>query len=456
MVTHVVEDRKESQMQTRILGIDLAVTANHKAAILDPATGQYVVRQRSFRAVPDALDKLLSKARQGVEGEVHLVCVLEATGMSWYPVGLYLHRQGVTVYRVNGRQTKELRKVSHPHNRSDGIDATVLARLYTVAKEHMVPWHPPSGEQLALQRWCKTYDRLRIREVALQNRLKAYDQSAWGGFHKLVPREALAWVRQEWYDPWQVTAKGLDELRAIWNRQAESRVVGDEWLAAWVQRATQMTQLYGSPAYFGYDYWKADVRHLLEELTCCQKEQATLVDQRILPMFNRLYPQTHLESIVGVGALSAAIYMAFIQRISRFPDLQAFRKWTGMVPAGEQSGNRLAKGLGLTQAGPDLIKATLYQNANVARQWDVQLAQIYHRQMETYGKHHTQAVCAVASHLVNRIWAVLTQNRPYQLLDLQGNPISPADARQFIQTHFTVSNEVRQRTNVRSRTTDSD
>lgn len=441
-------------MQTRILGIDLAVTAKHRAAILDPATNRYLLQARAFRTHPDDLDKLLSKARQGVSGDVRLLCVLEATGMAWYPVGVYLHSRGVEVYRVNGRQTKELRKVSHPHSRSDRIDARVLAQLPGVAGERLIRWHPPSGDQLALQRWCKEYDRLRTHEVAMLNRLKAYDQSAWGGFHKLVPKEALPFVRRYWYDPWQVRDMGLDELERRWSLLCESREVGDEWLAGWFQRANQMTQLYVSSDYFGYDHWQTDVRRLLDHLTTCRQEQTALVDRCILPLFSRLYPQTHLESLYGVGALSAAIYMAFIQDISRFPNLQSFRKWTGMVPAGNQSGDRISKGLGLTQAGPDLIKATLYQNANVARQWDVQLAKVYFQQMQRYGKHHTQAVCAVASHLVNRIWAVLTQQRPYQLQDLKGEPISVSQSRRLITTQFTVSQEVRKRTNVRSRATD--
>lgn len=82
-------------MSTRIIGIDLAVTADHQAAILDPATNQYVVKQMAFRALPEELDRLLKRARAGAGENPTLIGILEATSMSWHPVSLYLERHGV-------------------------------------------------------------------------------------------------------------------------------------------------------------------------------------------------------------------------------------------------------------------------------------------------------------------------------------------------------------------------
>ena len=105
----------------------------------------------------------------------------------------------------------------------------------------------------------------------------------------------------------------------------------------------------------------------------------------------------------------------------------------------------------LTKAGPNLIKATLYQNAHVARLWDVQMAAIYYRQMVNYGKHHHQATCACASHLASRIYAVLKEQRPYQLQDLEGRPIDKPQSRRLCVEKYRVPKEVRQRNNKRTR-----
>ena len=72
-------------MNTRIIGIDLAVTAEHKAMVLDPASNSFIGRPICFRARPDDLNRLLRQARQGTTGEVQLVAIMEATGMAWYP-----------------------------------------------------------------------------------------------------------------------------------------------------------------------------------------------------------------------------------------------------------------------------------------------------------------------------------------------------------------------------------
>ena len=120
------------------------------------------------------------------------------------------------------------------------------------------------------------------------------------------------------------------------------------------------------------------------------------------------------------------------------------------MPRSKQSGEAEAKGMPITKAGPNLVKAALFLNADVARQWDVQLAVIYHKQMVEYGKHHLKAVCACASHLASRIYAVLKQQRPYQLRDLKGYPISVEASRELC-LQYRVPDEVRKRNNKRFR-----
>ena len=97
----------------RIIGIDLAVTAAHRAIVLDSASNQFVSPVISFRTHPAEIDRVVELARRGAPANVRLIAVLEATGMSWFTVGTYLHRRGVEVYRVNGRLTADQRKVYH-------------------------------------------------------------------------------------------------------------------------------------------------------------------------------------------------------------------------------------------------------------------------------------------------------------------------------------------------------
>ena len=124
-------------MTTRIIGTDLAVKAAHKAIVLDQTSNRFVSTLLKFHTDPADMDRVLSAARADAPHDVRLMAVLEATGMAWYSVGLYLDRHGVEVYRVNGQQVADLRRVYKRHAKSDRIDARVLARLPLLCPERL-------------------------------------------------------------------------------------------------------------------------------------------------------------------------------------------------------------------------------------------------------------------------------------------------------------------------------
>jgi len=122
-----------------------------------------------------------------------------------------------------------------------------------------------------------------------------------------------------------------------------------------------------------------------------------------------------------------------------------------MVPRSSQSGDSESQGLRISQAGPDLIKKYAFLNADVGRLWDPQLAKIYYDQMVDKGKHHNQAVCTVATHLLDRVLVILKEDRPYQLRDVDGSPLTRQQARQIVIERYTVPEKVRQRNNKNAR-----
>jgi hypothetical protein len=83
-------------------------------------------------------------------------------------------------------------------------------------------------------------------------------------------------------------------------------------------------------------------------------------------------------------------------------------------------------------------KAPAYLNADVARRHDPQIAAVYYDQMVKKGKHHNQAVCACATHLLDRIFVVLQEERPYELRDVDGTPVTPKEARAIISSLYTL------------------
>jgi hypothetical protein len=85
----------------------------------------------------------------------------------------------------------------------------------------------------------------------------------------------------------------------------------------------------------------------------------------------------------------------------------------------------------------------VFQAANAARRQDPQLARFYHQLMTEHGHCHTQACVAVARKLVERTWTVLSRGTPYQIRDLDGQPISRLEAKKMIKQLGTVPDQVR-------------
>ncbi len=225
-----------------------------------------------------------------------------------------------------------------------------------------------------------------------------------------------------------------------------------EWVEPLLRLAGQVVAVYGQPcAYVDFAAFQAEVRLKQKWLAQFEAEQDQLRLKLVRPLYRRLHPSRHLESLYGLGQDSAAVFLSFVGQPGRFADGRHFRGWSGLTPRSAQSSRREAKGLPISQAGPDLVKKYAFLDADVARRYDPQLAKIYYEQMVHKGRPHTQAVCAVATHLLDRILVVLQQDRPYQLRDVDGRPVTPEQARQIIADKYTVPDEVRQRNKRRTR-----
>lgn len=205
-----------------------------------------------------------------------------------------------------------------------------------------------------------------------------------------------------------------------------------------------------------YGFEVIDYPHLQQEmcreqrlLAYLERVQEALNAETVQPLYLELHPSRHLETLQGVGPKGAAVYASFIGVPGRFPDNRHFRGWHGLVPDSRQSGHAESKGLRISRAGPGMVKKFAYINADVARNHDPQIAAVYYDQIVRKGKHHNQAVCACATRLLDRVHAVLRDERPYELRDVDGTAVTAAEARALIAERYTVPEEVRKR-NTRS------
>jgi transposase len=438
----------KGEVAMRTIGIDLSTRGEHKAVIVDE-TGRFVSPVIRFRTEPASMTHLLEVAQEG-NADGQLQAVLEPTGMAWFPVAVFLIRQAVTVYLVNSQQVADLRKYFKKHAKSDRIDARVLAKLPLVDAEKLHALKLSNAETLACQRGCKQLERLMKQRTACQNRLIALDRFAWPGLEDTVFADlfcpAARWFREHWYSPQRVQQAGAEAIRQKWLESGLDPKDSGEWTAYLANLAGQVLAIYGEEAtYLDYELLQAEATREQAYLAFVDEMHHTLLLKTVRPLYRQLHPSRNLETIPGVGQDGAAVYISFIGQPQRFGSLRELRGWSGMVPNSKQSAESQATGLKITQAGPSLIKKFAFLDAESARQWDPQIAAIYYDQMVHRGKHHVQAICTCSAHLLDRVGVVLREDRPYQLRDLDGTPITPERARQLIVERYTVPEEVRQR-----------
>ncbi len=150
-------------------------------------------------------------------------------------------------------------------------------------------------------------------------------------------------------------------------------------------------------------------------------------------------------SLPGLGPVGTAQLVATMGRPGRFPNAGAFKAFTGLTPRANQTGQTDRKHQPMTKAGPRALRSQLIQSADTARKLDPQLAAVYHAQMTQRGATHRKALCVVAARLAERAWLTFARGEPYVVCDLDGQPVTPDQAKHLIAEQFTVPTEVRRR-----------
>lgn len=403
-----------------VVGIDLGVTARSQIAVADGAT---IEASRSAASTPKGLTEAIARAAGGRE----VAIVVESTAMAWFVAAVAAVRSGVvhTLYRVSGSKSSALRSFYRSHTKTDHIDARVLARMPAV-DDGLRSFELPSAPELALRRLVTLRHKLATSSAKLQNQLRSTLHWAAPGLVKAAGGTisgGLVVVLKTWPE-----LGGLARARSA----TIARVGG--WKAeraeAVKQAAAEAVGFY--QGFVDFADLALEIEVAVAHLEVNQAQRSRLED-RICQLHEQMFAGDHLLTIPGVGPVVAGVVRAVVGNLERFSNLAAFRAYTGLVPREDSSGEARRKGR-ISKAGPGVLRWALYLAADVARQWDPQMAELYRRLMVQRGKTHTQALCAVASHLAGRIWAIIHEKREFEWRDLAGNPISKQQAHVIAQT----------------------
>ncbi len=399
-----VMDTREGKGDVRLrLGIDVACKAAHQVSCADE-TGRYLYSGRRFRTTVEDLENLWASLPPADE----VLVVLEPTRNAWVPLLArlpLLHPEGL---RVLG---------------DDELGPADPLRRATRRRRSLV------------KRRTATYARI----DALLELLGPHWADALGSGE--YNKTALTLLERTGADPHAIRRLGRKRLTALLVRASRGQW-RDEHADQILHAAEHSLRLWAAG---GLDF---------TELACDLTGEARLalqlsaeidgLDDRIAVLYDEADPTGILLTAPGLGITSAATILAGLGDPDRFTTLAGVRSFTGLVPKLDESGTSSRYGPP-TKAGDPALREALFNAADRARKTDPTLAARYHRLVTQAGKHHNSALCTLAAVLVTRLAACWRNRMPYQLHDIDGQPITAAEGRTICVTRYQVTNADRAR-----------
>ena len=121
-----------------------------------------------------------------------------------------------------------------------------------------------------------------------------------------------------------------------------------------------------------------------------------------------------ITTIPGIGPVYGASILAEIGDIHRFPTGKQLVSYAGLDASVHDSGELKGTETHISKRGSAFLRRAIWGAAFIASHSDPELAAYYQR-LRARGKHHSVAVVAVARKLCYIIFAVLSEDRPYEV-----------------------------------------
>jgi transposase len=422
------------------MGIDIAVRAPHQASLADDR-GELLWSGHRFRTTVRDLERLWALLPER-SSPSQITIVMEPTRNAWVPLAAWFRRQGAHVVLVSAERSSDLRAYYAKHTKSDRLDSVLLARLPMLHPEGL---HPERGLGPGdpLRRATKLHSTLVKRRTTSLARLDALLEILGPGWHAafgahLGNNTPLRFLAAGYADPHTVKRLGRARLARFLYRHSRG-AFGDDLADQLLAAATATVELWAEDLPFPD---LAEDIAIEARLALRLTEEIKELDERIAVLVRDRDPDGIITSAPGVGAVTGAVILGRLGDANRFGSLAAARAFSGLVPSLDASGVSGRHGTP-TKRGDALLREALFISANQARRLDPTMAAKYHRLMVDTGKHHNSALCHIATTLLTRVVACWNNHTPYQLRDLDGRPIDPAEARSIIAERYQIPDQLR-------------
>lgn len=361
--------------------------------------------------------------------EATATVVLESTGHYHKILERALQRHRIGVVIINPIQSDSIKNLSIRKVKNDRTDAYHLAMLYVFEHGRVIKAKPDEASFTTLKMLLRAYYDLQTERTAHFQKLQAYLDQVYLNFDKdcLSLKTAAAQCFLAQYPlPENVLTARKSTVKLLLKKKSRR---GDVWvqdkLLKILTKAGTMYQL-GSHNFVFAQLIRSEVE-LYQMLDRQMNELLKNVDSFLLQNTQSNNPKLAqqvalLDSIPGIGKLSAMTIVAEAGDLTRFKSARALTAYAGLDPSVKESGkfkgtrNRISKrGSRLLRRALNLVACRSVYKTRKEEYVNPYLREFYDRKCQAKPK--LVALTAVAHKLIYIIFAVIRNNQPFYWSD---------------------------------------
>ncbi len=332
---------------------------------------------------------------------------MEATGHYWLALFDYLTQAGYTVHVLNPLQVHAYQRSGIRKRKTDKSDAIWIADFVRIGGARASV--KPDTFQTYIQ--LRQLARFRMslvgqigdakrRILGVLDRIFPEYESLFSNVFINTSRRLLA----EAITPQELADFNLDELTQLLKQASRGKLGRTK--AEEIQAAARSS----IGVAFLADAARVQLGCLLAQIVFIEQQVAEV--DSTLENLVAVLPDQYLTTIPGIGPVTAAIILGEIGAVHRFSSIEKLVAYAGIDPTVYESGQFQAHEAHMSKRGSPYLRHALWLAAGVARLHDPEL-RAYFEKRRAEGKAYGVVMGAICRKLLNRIYVVLRDQRPY-------------------------------------------
>lgn len=353
-----------------------------------------------------------------IQGHPRVSIGMEATGLYWFPLYHALQEneriQGwdTRLIAMNPKIVESFRGAYPDVDKTDAVDAAIIADRVRFGRG-IAPQYIHDDIYLSLQRLTRFYIHLTQQQTNLKNYAGSFLYLTFSEWIRLKPFSdrfgaTATKLMKKYKSASDMADISIDELRELLVTFSRNSFRDPD------AKAEKLSQL--AQDSFSVPQGMTDSVHLLVKQTLQQLE---LIEKHLTRLKKRIEKVMKginhpLVSISGIGHVTAALLLAEIGDVFRFPSEAKMAKYAGLTWRIRESGNFRAEETYMTKSGNVYLRQAFLTAAQSLVNHNDEYKAYYQRKFNETPRHpHKRALSLKARKLVRLVYAMLTKNQLY-------------------------------------------